>query len=114
MSDDKTMDKKWPRLFTCPTTGEVLKTSVLGGDLFNPVMSTLKEIQSSWDGCPDCDMKGECAAPVEYVPQEQVAKLEKEKALYHRYAGFLRSCILSGEFTKMTLEEFAKREGAER
>ena len=87
MSDDKTMDKKWPRLFTCPTTREVLKGNVLGGDLYNPVTSTLEEIQTSCDGCPDCDMKDECAAPVEYVPALRVAELEAALRATIRHTG---------------------------
>ncbi len=76
MSDEKTMDKQWPSLFTCPTTQEVLDHHVLGDDLGNPVMSNLDALRRSCEGCQDCDMKDECAAPVEYVPAQIVAELE--------------------------------------
>jgi hypothetical protein len=65
------MNKKWPRLFTCPTDASGLKRDDLGYTLFNPVFSNRENlVNDTCEGCAGCDYKdaGECPGPVEYRP----------------------------------------------
>jgi len=73
------LNKRWPRLFTCPTDAHGLKKDDLGETVFNPVFSNRsKMVNNGCEGCGDCDMKDECDGPVGYVLDSHSATRRKK------------------------------------
>ena len=63
------LDKKWPKLFTCPTDAEGVAKDDLGAMVFNPFFSNREKMVNDFcEGCWSCDMAEQCPGPGEYRP----------------------------------------------